>query len=166
MSHRKDAGTQRAFHFPLFTFHFPLFTFTHASGRNRANANAPAAYFDHTKRIVEKRRKPPIRPPRPRPGEHTPVNDDDPDARKAMGRSQAGSNAQYLALVDDSRYCARKSPARCSLHSSQLICHGMPKRSTSMPNRAAQNVFSSGSRTFPPLASSWKIRSASATLLI
>ena len=30
----------------------------------------------------------------------------------------------------------------------------MPKRSTSMPKRAAQNVFSSGTTTLPPLASS------------
>lgn len=33
---------------------------------------------------------------------------------------------------------------------SQLTIHGTPKRSTSMPKRAAQNVFSSGIRTLPP----------------
>ena len=37
---------------------------------------------------------------------------------------------------------------------SQLISHGMPKRSTTMPKRAAQNVFSSGITTLPSLASS------------
>ena len=48
--------------------------------------------------------------------------------------------------------------------SSQLISHGMPKRSTTMPKRAAQNVFSSGRTTFPSCESSWKMRSASAVL--
>jgi CubicO group peptidase (beta-lactamase class C family) len=37
---------------------------------------------------------------------------------------------------------------------SQLISHGIPKRSTSTPKRAAQNVFSSGMTTLPSLASS------------
>ena len=40
-----------------------------------------------------------------------------------------------------------------SFHS-QLISQGMPKRSTSVPKRSAQNVFSSGTTTLPPLASS------------
>jgi hypothetical protein len=35
-----------------------------------------------------------------------------------------------------------------------LISHGMPKRSTTMPKRAARNVFWSGTTTFPPLAGS------------
>jgi len=36
---------------------------------------------------------------------------------------------------------------------SQLIIHGMPKRSTSIPKRCAQNVFSSGMRIVPFSAS-------------
>src|SRR4030095_7498007 len=35
---------------------------------------------------------------------------------------------------------------------SQLTIHGTPKRSVTIPKRSAQKVFSSGSRTCPPLA--------------
>src|SRR5439155_3979473 len=44
---------------------------------------------------------------------------------------------------------------------SQLISHGIPNRSTTMPKRAAQNVFSSGVTIRPFLANSLKTRSAS-----
>jgi hypothetical protein len=38
-------------------------------------------------------------------------------------------------------------------HPSQLISHGTPKRSTSIPKPALQNVFSSGITTLPSFAS-------------
>jgi hypothetical protein len=47
-----------------------------------------------------------------------------------------------------------------------LISHGIPNRSTTMPNRSAQNGFSSGTATFPPLLNARKMRSASAAFLI
>ena len=45
-----------------------------------------------------------------------------------------------------------------------LTIQGTPKRSTSMPNRSAQNDFSSGMVIWPPSASALKMRSASSTL--
>ena len=47
-------------------------------------------------------------------------------------------------------------PAIDSESPSQLIDHGIPNRSTTMPKRAAQNVCSSGNITLPSLASSLK----------
>ena len=57
-----------------------------------------------------------------------------------------------------------RSAYDCAAAPSQLTCQGTPKRSTNMPNRAAQNVCSSGITTVPPLARSPKTRSASATV--
>ena len=66
--------------------------------------------------------------------------------------------------------CHRRSarrPCRFPVHgSSQLISQGMPKRSTTMPNRAAQNVFSSGRPILPSCERSWKMRSASSVFEI
>jgi hypothetical protein len=45
---------------------------------------------------------------------------------------------------------------------SQLIIHGVPKRSISMPNRKAQKVSPNGICTCPPSASALKMRSARA----
>jgi hypothetical protein len=49
---------------------------------------------------------------------------------------------------------------------SQLISHGIPNRSITMPNRSAQNVFSSGITMLPAWLSSRKIRWASVASLI
>ena len=136
-------------------------------GGNRANANAPAAHFDRHR--ADRSRNAARHPSGRRVHDRANTRPSTTTIQmpvKRWGDRRPARNAEYLAFVDDSRCCARKPPAWCSLHSSQLICHGMPKRSTSMPKRAAQNVFSSARTTLPPLASSRKIRSASATLLI
>lgn len=48
---------------------------------------------------------------------------------------------------------------------SRLIIHGVPNRSTSIPNRRTQKVSSNGICTVPPSASALKIRSVRATAL-
>jgi len=53
---------------------------------------------------------------------------------------------RFVILMD--RVMEQSSRSDASGHS-QLISHGMPKRSTTEPKRAAQNVFSSGIRTVP-----------------
>src|SRR5262245_33525832 len=58
-----------------------------------------------------------------------------------------------------------KQPLPHSAGFSQLINHGIPNRSTTLPNRSAQKVSARGICTVPSSASALKMRSASVAVL-
>src|SRR5229473_3776840 len=70
--------------------------------------------------------------------------------------------AEALRRFDGSPHGVQSSPAAAPA-CSQLTIHGIPNRSTTIPNRAAQKVFCNGICTLPPCSNSLKIRSPSAT---
>ena len=64
-------------------------------------------------------------------------------------RAKNQSLPSYCVFADPIAYAAP----------SQLIIHGTPKRSVTMPKPAAQKVFWNGMQTFPPSANALKMRS-------
>src|SRR5215469_7359916 len=68
------------------------------------------------------------------------------------------------ALTSRRAFAYAKDPAFGILHAagfSQLINHGIPNRSTTLPNRSAQKVSAIGIFTVPSSARALKMRSAS-----
>jgi hypothetical protein len=88
--------------------------------------------------------------------------------RANQTKASEASNPQIHRQVQRSLYSRNKDLRTSVLYGSavpsdpsQLISHGIPKRSTTMPKRAAQNVFSSGITIRPFVANSLNTRSAS-----
>ena len=79
-----------------------------------------------------------------------------------MGAQRMMSTGCHDGHGQDNR---NEQPLRHAVCFSQLINHGIPNRSTTMPNRSAQKVSSIGICTVPFSARALKMRTACAALL-